>query len=79
MSLFHLNSKSFKSFDDFIYLLAATNNFNFSFMGITETWLTEAAPLILFTIEGYNLVQTNTQPDGVAGLDLLKHNYKYKL
>ena len=59
ISLLHLNSRSLnKNFEHFENLLNSINNFTFSIIGITETWLHENSPN-LFNLPNYKLLRAD--------------------
>ena len=59
ISLLHLNSRSLnRNFEHFENLLHSINNFKFSIIGITETWLHENSP-DLFNLPNYKLLRAD--------------------
>ena len=65
-SIFHNNIRSLPAhFDDFqIYLVS--RNFNFTVIGISETWFKYVNNSTLYNIDGYNLVRVD-RPDNAGG------------
>ena len=68
-SLLHINARSLnRNFDYFENLLQSLNNFEFSVIGISETWLHSSLPQ-LFNIPNYRLIRadrTERRGGGVA-------------
>ena len=60
-SLLHINSRSLnKNFDCFENLLHTLNNFQFSIIGISETWLHSNSPP-LFNLPNYRMIRADRE------------------
>ena len=72
-SLLHINSRSLnKNFDSFETLLSALNNFPFSAIGVTETWLNSiSAPL--FNLKNYTMIRADREGRRGGGVALYVH------
>ena len=69
-SLLHLNARSInKNFDSIDLLLSSINNFQFSVIGITETWLHKNSPPI-FNINNYNILRDDRKRRRGGGVAL---------
>ena len=70
LSLLHLNSRSLnKNFDALQNLLQTINNFPFSVIGVTETWLYSNSPP-LFNIPNYKMIRADRQGQTGGGVAL---------
>ena len=73
-SLLHLNIRSLnKNFDSFETFISTLNNFQFSLIGLTETWLHSNSPP-LFHIANYNLLRQDRTVCKGGGVALYAHN-----
>ena len=83
-SLLHINSRSLnKNYDNFETFLYSLNNFPFSVIGITETWLHSVSPN-LFNLQNYQMIRndrTGRRGGGVAFYiqDQLQFKVRYDL
>ena len=72
-SLLHLNIRSLhKNFDSFETFLSTLNNFQFSLIGLTETWLHSNSPP-LFNIENYKLLRQDRTVGRGGGVAMYAH------
>lgn len=73
-SLFHWNARSLnKNFDSFELLLSSLQNYPFSVIGITETWLRPNSSNI-FNIENYKLFRSDRKKGRGGGVAFYVHN-----
>ena len=73
-SLFHWNARSLnKNFDSFELLLLSLQNFPFSAIGITETWLGHASPN-LFNLDKYKMFRSDRKRGRGGGVALYIYN-----
>ena len=79
-SLLHINSRSInKNFDSIDTLLNSLNNFSFSVIGISETWLHTKSPNI-FNIPNYHMIHDDRKRGRGGGVALyINSNFKYKI
>ena len=79
-SLLHINSRSInKNFDSIETLLNSLNNFSFSVIGISETWLNSNSPDI-FNIPNYDMIQDDRKTGRGGGVALYIHcKFKHKI
>ena len=79
-SLLHLNIRSLhKHFDSFETFLNTLNNFQFSMIGLTETWLHSNSPP-LFNIENYKLLRKDrTDRRGGGGCLICSKEFKSQI
>ena len=80
ISLLHLNSRSLsKNFEHFENLLHSINNFTFSIIGITETWLHENSP-DLFNLPNYKLLRADRKGRRGGGVAFyISQELKFKM
>ena len=72
-SLLHINSRSInKNFDSVETLLNSLNNFSFSVIGISETWLNLNSPDI-FNIPNYHMIHDDRKTGRGGGVALYIH------
>ena len=73
-SLIHVNARSLnKNFDDLNTLLSTLNNFEFSVLGVTETWLHSNSPPI-FDLDNYDLIRNDRATGRGGGVAMYLHN-----
>ena len=79
-SLLHVNSRSInKNFDSVDTLLNSLNNFSFSVIGISETWLHSNSPDI-FNIPHYYMIHDDRKTGRGGGVALYIHcKFKHKI
>ena len=74
LSLLHINARSLnKNFDSIELLLSSLQNFPFSIIGISETWLHTNSPP-LFNIENYQMLRSDRGHGKGGGVALYTHN-----
>ena len=67
-SLLHVNARSLnKNFESLESLLLTLNNFKFSIIGVTETWLHNTSPNI-FNLQNYNLIRREREDQRGGGV-----------
>ena len=79
-SLLHLNTRSIKkNFDSLETLLNSLNQFQFSVIGISETWLTLNSPDV-FKIANYHMIHDDRKIGRGGGVALYIHNkFRYTI
>ena len=79
-SLLHLNARSIKkNFDSLETLLNSLNQFQFSVIGISETWLTLNSPDV-FKIANYHMIHDDRKIGRGGGVALYIHNkFRYTI
>ena len=78
ISLLHINSRSLnKNFESLETLLYTLDNFPFSIIGITETWLHSTSPN-LFNLKKYNMIRADREGRRGGGVAFYVHeNFKF--
>ena len=60
ISILHLNIRSLsKNWDPLLCFLHSVDNYKFTVLAITETWLNNYSPVDILQIEGYRLINVN--------------------
>ena len=80
LSLFHANIRSLnKNFEYLVDLLHSINNFPFSVIGLSETWLHENSP-DMFNLPNYKLIRADRNGRRGGGVALyISQNLKFKV
>lgn len=80
ISLLHINSRSLnRNFEYFENLLHSLNNFNFSVIGVSETWLHHDSPQ-LFNLPNYTLIRADREGRRGGGVAFyIADNLKFKV
>ena len=78
-SLLHINARSLnKNFDSIEVLLNSLNQFPFSVIGITETWLHTSSPN-MFDIQNYSMIRADRRTGRGGGVAMyIYNNLRYK-
>ena len=72
--MLHINARSLNtSFDSIQLLLSSLNNYPFSAIGVTETWLHSKSPPI-FNIDNYRLLRSDREHGRGGGVAIYAHN-----
>ena len=67
ISILHVNARSpSKNVESIISMLCSLNNYNFTFIAVTETWLHDISNINVYNIDGYNLIHKD-RPDKRGG------------
>ena len=79
-SLLHVNARSLnKNFESLESLLFTLNNFKFSIIGVTETWLHNTSPSI-FNLHNYNLIRRDREEQRGGGVAFyISENLQFKV
>ena len=79
-SLLHVNARSLnKNFDSLKTLLLTLNNFPFSIIGVTETWLHNTSP-DLFNLQNYTLIRLDREEKRGGGVAFyINEQLKFKI
>ena len=60
LSIIHINARSLsKNFDSVINFMHSINNYEFTFIAITETWFHSLSCTDMYNIDGYKLIHRN--------------------
>ena len=79
-SLLHINSRSLnRNFEYFENLLHSLNNFEFSIIGITETWLHKNSP-DMFNLPNYKFIRADRKERRGGGVAFyIAKNFNFKI
>ena len=79
-SLLHINARSLnKNFDSVELFLSSINNFSFSLIGITETWLNINSPQ-MFNLQNYDFIRSDREHGRGGGVAMYVNNQiKFKI
>ena len=80
LSLIHMNARSLnKNFDSIELLLTSLQNFPFSLIGVSETWLHNNSPP-LFTLESYKMLRSDRKHGKGGGVAIyIRNDIRFKL
>ena len=76
-SILHINIRSLmKNFNAFVSFMNSIDNYQFTFIAITETWLNDLSPFNTLQIDGYKLLYKNRSNKRGGGVALfIKENF----